>query len=97
MKIPSKITIGDVTYVIGVSDIIRDDVAGGCHQDQKMILISTDQNKNEAIATLFHEILHAIEAECGIKLGHRKINKMEYALAQVFDQLVSYQKSRGRS
>lgn len=94
MKIPSRLIIGKREYVVGVSDIIRDDVAGGCHQDQKMILISTDQNKDEAVATLFHEVLHAIEAECGIKLGHRKINKMEYALAQVFTQLVAHQRRR---
>lgn len=94
MKIPNKLMIGNSEYIIGVSDILNSSIAGGCHHEQKMILISSKQNQDEAIATLFHEILHAIEGECKLTLGHKRINRMEYALAQVFIQLLEHQKRK---
>lgn len=92
MKIPTKLMIGKNEYTIAVTDILRDNIAGGCHETPRLILISSDQSSEEAAATLWHEILHAIEAECKITLGHRKINKMEYILSDIFEQLTARKK-----
>lgn len=75
-----------------MTDVLDDAFAGGCHFESKVLMISSRQSKSEALASLFHEILHAIEAEYKVKLGHGKINKLEYALAEVFLQLTARKK-----
>lgn len=86
--IPQTLKIGEHDYKIVVTDVLAESVSGACHIYDKLILIDIKLSKSDLMATLAHEILHAIEQEAGIDLGHPKINKMEYMLAQVFEQIM---------
>lgn len=92
MKLPTSLNINGVEYRITVTDIIDDAFAGGCHAESGVIMISSKQSKHEAIATLLHECLHAIESEYKVKIGEQRIRKLEYALAEVFLQLTARKK-----
>lgn len=89
MKLPSKVMIGDEEYRVAVTALMDDDYAGECHHEPKVLLISSDQSKTEAWQTFFHEWAHGFETEFKCELGHKKINKLEKALAQLFTQLCS--------
>jgi hypothetical protein len=87
MKTPAQVTIGDQEYRVTVTALMKEEYAGECHQDTKIIIISADQGEEEAWVTFFHEWLHGVEEEFKVKLGHGKIKKLEHALAQLFPQL----------
>lgn len=91
MKLPKSIKIGESDYRIAVSDVLDESIAGACHLDSKVILISSKEKGREALATAIHECCHAIECELKIKLGHRVINKIEHALAEIVQQIVDAQ------
>ena len=87
-KFPTRLKIGEHEYRIVLMDELEEDKAGMCYfGNEKVILVSARQSKEEIIATLVHELLHACEAEYRVKLGHPKIRKLEYALAQILSQL----------
>lgn len=89
------IQIKDAEYRVTTTALLKSEFAGECHQDTKVILISTEQTKRQAWVTFFHEWLHGVEEEYKIPLGEKKIEKLEYALAQLFDQLTEKKKKRG--
>lgn len=86
--IPASLRIGKHDYKIVITDVLDSSISGACHIYDKLILIDMKLSKSELMATLAHEILHAIEQEAGIELGHPKINKMEFLLAQIFEQIM---------
>lgn len=88
--IPVELEIKEADYRVAVTDVLHDSIAGGCQQDAKVIMISTDQSTQEAWATFCHEFLHGIEEEFGVKIGERKIRKLEYGVAQVMKQVIWY-------
>lgn len=88
MKIPRRLKIGESDYAVCVIRELDESVSGLCEIDAKVIIIRPDQSASELHATFWHEVLHAIEKEYGMNLGHKKIGKLEYALAQVYSQLV---------
>lgn len=83
---PRAIKVGTETYTIRFVESMRD-CLGICDDSRKLIKISRDQTAREMRATFFHEVLHAIEAEYVVKLGERKIKRIEWALCQVMLQL----------
>lgn len=85
--LPKHLKIGKSVYCVVLSPDVDERYAGSCDQDRKVILLSSEDTREELMATFAHEILHALEVETKVKLGHKRINKMEYALAQVFEQL----------
>lgn len=88
-KFPTRLKIGEHEYRVVLMDELEESKAGMCFfGDEKVIMVSARQSKEEIIATLLHEVLHAIEQEQKVKLGHAIINKIEHALADVFCQLL---------
>jgi hypothetical protein len=88
MKYPDKVRIGRATYCVHFMDSLTEGDLGGCDMTNKIILISKRQSKNDMLATFWHELLHAIEYEYRVKLGHPKIEKLEYDLAEVLLQFL---------
>lgn len=94
-KFPTRLKIGEHEYRVVLMDELEEEKAGMCFfGPEKVIMVSARQSREEIIATLLHEALHAIEQEHKVKLGHKIINKLEYALADVFCQLLALQSSR---
>lgn len=85
--LPKHLKIGKETYCVIFTKYAAGDLAGLCEVQRKHILVSANEDKSEIIATFFHEWMHGVEQEFGVKLGHKRINKLEYALAQLFEQL----------
>jgi hypothetical protein len=54
--------------------------------NDKVILIDVRQDSTQIWSTHAHELLHAIETEARIELGHKLINKMEGPLGQILRQ-----------
>lgn len=81
--IPTKLKVGDSTYDVAVMPILgAGDSAGYCEDCVKLIAIEQDVER-DMFATLVHEALHAIEKEYGFRMKHKKVRKLEEALAQV--------------
>lgn len=85
--IPRHLTIGKQVYCVVLTTDVDERYAGSCDMGRKAILISANEPADQILPSLLHEVLHAIEKEYAVKLGHKRINKLEYALAQVFEQL----------
>ena len=89
ISIPSRIMIGESEYRVLWCHDLTDGISGLCTVGEpRVIVLNSRQDKDEYLPTLMHEILHAIEHEYRVKLGHGKIRRLEYALAQVFAQLL---------
>ena len=84
---PTHLKIGDADYCLHFVNELDEELAGICNDHQKLIVVSPNQSVEEIHCTLLHEILHAIEKEYKLTLGHKIIRKLEVALAQVNDQL----------
>lgn len=95
--IPSTLRIGKHDYKIVITDVLDPSVSGACHIYDKLILLDIKLSKSDLMATLAHEILHALEQEAGIELGHPKINKLEFLLAQIFEQIMPKPRKRRKS
>lgn len=85
--LPELLEIGDVSYRVCLAKKLKNNDMGFCDDDMKLIVLSRNQELNELNATFWHEILHAIEFEFKLNLGHDKINKLEWAILQVMRQL----------
>lgn len=80
---PPLIPVGKATYHLIFVDRLAEDDLGVCDDKAKLIMISKRQTPEEMEATVYHELLHAIECEYRLKLGHPVIRKLEWAMAQV--------------
>lgn len=85
-KLPSRILIGNVTY--DIQSLPQDRIDAGVNGDCSNVLkhtIRIDPNLfgHEAVETLFHEILHAIEDVYRIKISHKQVYQLSNALAQI--------------
>lgn len=61
--VPSKVKIGYATFKLSPKDESwskKQRALGECHSDKSLIEYSQNQNKNELVNTILHEILHAI-------------------------------------
>lgn len=56
---------------------------GYCDVDNKLIVILKGLSKKEALQTLKHECLHAIEEEYGTNIPHKVIYALEEPLADL--------------
>lgn len=61
-------------------------VLGLCCPEDKVILIKVGQKPQARLQTFFHELLHAIEFEYGVKISHKLIYKLEGPLADIVAQ-----------
>lgn len=61
----------------------NENAIGLCVFDDKEILVMLCQSERERLATLIHELLHAIEHEYGVEIGHKLIGVIEYAVADM--------------
>lgn len=81
--------VGEEEYRILWCSDLREGIYGFCTiGEPRVIVLNSRQDKEELLPTIIHEILHAIEVEYRVKLGHGKIRKLEYALAQLVTQLL---------
>lgn len=51
--------------------------AGLCHYPERTISINRFQSREEAFATLIHEIVHAFEYELRLEVDHKLVYKLE--------------------
>jgi hypothetical protein len=58
-------------------------VFGLCVPRTRTIYIKKNLTMRLALRTFWHEVSHAFEYEYDLNLGHRKINKLEVALADL--------------
>lgn len=94
-NVPKLLVIGNQTYHVIFCKKLRPKVLGMCDQENKVIYITLEQDPFEMVATVLHEALHAIECEFNVPLGHPKIRKLEYGLAQLFLQILAPQTKDG--
>jgi len=80
---PKLITVGKSIYHVVLMDKLKEGDLGGCDDGNKVILLSRAQNDSELFASFFHELLHAIEKEYRLPIGHARIRRMEYDLASI--------------
>lgn len=81
-----RIKIGKHYWNIEHSDKHDDadhDDLGMCIWDDKLIWISTRQSDSGRLATLVHEILHAMEYEWKLKIPHALIRLIEKPIARI--------------
>lgn len=84
--IPRQLTIRGNEWTVRLVNKMphgADDCVGLCVFDDREIYILRGQTPRERGATAWHEILHAIEWEYKVKIGHRIINRLEYAMLDV--------------
>jgi hypothetical protein len=70
-----------------VQRIKQGQVAGLCDDDDRMIFIAMTEEPRNRLAVIFHEWLHAVEAEYGVQLGHGRINQLEWDMVSLFEIL----------
>jgi len=84
---PKLIQVKDAVYHIIFTDSMDKKVLGLCDDRMKLILISLNQPPSEMLATIWHELMHAVEKEFKVNLGHPRIRKLEWAIAQLQAQV----------
>jgi hypothetical protein len=88
-KIPTHVLIGNVRYSIEPlpESEKEEGVRGRCSNVlNHRIQIDTDQIGEQAVDTLFHEMLHAMVDVYRMKLSHKQI----YKLAGAFSHMASF-------
>lgn len=87
MKIPSTIKIKRANWNIvftNTMDFGPDmSVYGLCDPKTRTLFIKKGLTERQTLITLVHEILHALESDCDIDLGHRIINKIDFVIADL--------------
>ena len=85
MTIPSKIKIGGHLFTINIVDMKGRDLMGECDYSKNTISIDKDLVQSQKEATLFHEMLHAMNATWDSNEdGHRFLESISQQLYQVF-------------
>lgn len=81
MKIPKNLKIGGCTYTIKIVPRAQMDVSNFAEIEQGAgeILIAQELKQDQKEASLFHEILHAIN----LKIGEKDVEFISQALYQV--------------
>ncbi len=74
---PKLITVNKAIYHITFFTKLTQDDHGFCDADSKIIGLSRNQTRKEMFSTLVHEVIHALEAEYNLPIGHARINKIE--------------------
>lgn len=83
MNIPSRIRIKKkIWYEIVYADVVKNDPEcdGYCDGNSRQIILKIDQDNENMIKTLIHEIFHAIQFEYRIPIPHSLISKLENAV-----------------
>ena len=82
MKIPHKVRItAKQSYQVVYVDQFDDrNQLGECDFDGKLIVLKRNLSKAKANKIFLHELMHAIEYECGIQIPHKSIYELEDAL-----------------
>jgi hypothetical protein len=85
-KLPTRILIGNVDY--DIIELPQDRIAAGVDGECSNVFhhtIRIDPNLvgHDAIETLFHETLHAMEDVYRLKLSHKQIYQLSGALAHM--------------
>jgi hypothetical protein len=62
-----------------------EDTLGLCDPSTKEIFVKMGQKRRQIFETFCHELFHVIEDEYNIKIGHKLINKMEVAFADIYE------------
>lgn len=77
-----QVKVKDSSYCVHAMPLDKDTL-GLCNGYEKCIIIAPNQGKKSHTETLFHEILHAIEFEYNITIGHRIINCLEKSIPNI--------------
>lgn len=87
MKLPKSLVIGDSIWKIERKRLREShygkEVIGLCDPMTQTIIIKTGLKPREALDTLVHECLHAIEDEYDLKIDHALIHSLESKISQL--------------
>lgn len=83
---PRLIRVKDAIYHVIFIDQLPENVLGMCDQGNKIIFILKGEDPHETHCTFWHEVLHAFEEEYKMPLGHPKIRRLEYMIAEILSQ-----------
>jgi hypothetical protein len=93
--LPRQIQVKDAVYTVIFVHEIKGGDMGGCDGVNRLIFLSLDQTREEMLASFYHELLHAIEFEYRVKLGHPKIERLEWDLARIHPVAASIHALKG--
>lgn len=86
-RYPRLLDIRNATYSVSpVKRLEKSHEVGMCDDGNKMILLALSQMGQEFHRTFWHEVLHGMEKEYGIVLGHKIIRRLEEGIVQVIEQ-----------
>lgn len=87
-EFPKEMVIGQSTWKVKWQRVIDEDpnCRGICDPETKTIVIALGLPKKQRVETFFHELLHAVEFEFGVRISHKLIYRLEGPLASVFQQ-----------
>lgn len=78
-NIPIKIKVGPKIHyeILWVDDFASGDLRGEMRPDTRQIVIQRGLSDKETVTTFFHEWLHAMSDENGVKLTENQVIEME--------------------
>lgn len=87
-KLPSHIKItSKVSYeVVYIPEFADKKTLGECRPDVKQIVICSNQNPNEIVKVLLHEITHAVAIENEFDLTEKQVLALEEGFFAVIDK-----------
>ncbi len=92
MRLPDILLVGDEVWTVRrkmTLDNLGRDIVGYCDPSTNEILIKAGQSKEDELATLVHEYIHAIEYSRDIEIPHKLVYKLERDLASLIYQLLT--------
>jgi hypothetical protein len=96
---PSKLKINGVSYDLVLSraldptDPPDEQTRGYCETQDKQIFLDETLSEKELFSTFWHEVLHALVEEHGIKLKHKTVYALEGPIAEfIKDNFVFFPK-----
>lgn len=90
-NIPNKIKVGKNTYeVLWIKEFIRfsDQYGESRFGEDKQIVLNINQDKKEAVHTLFHEFIHAISFEYNSNLTEKQVQSIEKSLKDFINLII---------
>ena len=90
IKFPDVVPVGSQLYTVRVGPMPGADV-GACEDTTKEMWIDDGQPPRAALRVFFHEDLHAIENEYGVKLSHADLDRIAQGIVQAVLALVEAQ------